>query len=182
VLQQLGDERPTRGRRGAGLLNDVEVDLRVNEVELVLCQTGTPHPRIQLYFGWRHGGRDIVVERLRVPQPCKTALDRVQVLRKARTHKSEARVDSHEFSVALSELSDDLTKFSRRDIVVLHLYVYPRGACAFLKADVDIAGAFMEQLMKGWVEKPNGKLAHRVSRLKSKPLARRDAAHRLRRQ
>jgi hypothetical protein len=60
--------------------------------------------------------------------------------------------------------------------------VNPGGTFAFLKADIDIAGAFMEQLMKGWVEKPNGKLAHGVSRLKPKPLARRDAAHRLRRQ
>jgi hypothetical protein len=40
----------------------------------------------------------------------------------------------------------------------------------------------MEQQMKGWVEKPDGKLAHGVSRLKPKPLARRDAAHRLGRQ
>jgi hypothetical protein len=80
------------------------------------------------------------------------------------------------------ELSDDLTKFSRRYVVVLHLYVNPRGAFAFLKADIDIAGAFMEQLMKGLVEKPDGKLAHGVSRLKPKPLARRDAAHSLGRQ
>ncbi len=32
--------------------------------------------------------------------------------------------------------------------------------------EVDIAGAFMEQLMKSRIEKPDGKLAHGVPRLK----------------
>ena len=37
--------------------------------------------------------------------------------------------------------------------------------------EVDIAGAFMEQLMKSRIEKPDGKLAHGVPRLKPEFLA-----------
>src|SRR5260370_29031255 len=153
----------------------------MNERDLFLFQTGIPHPLIQLCLGWRHGRDGVVIERLRVPQPCKPTFNRLKALREARRHKSEARVVSWEFSVPLLELSDDLAEFSRRDVVVLHLNVYPEGLLTFPKAEVKIAGAFMEQLMKSRIEKPDRKLAYGVSRLKPEPLARRKASHRLRR-